>query len=158
MPKARIKSKLPIEIAAMRRRHHRSVRKTPDPRLSSGFKSSTNVGTGCSCHSTGNLEHIAGPGSFPPCLTSVSYGLSGRIRTCWQNKLNAHLFGEERVDVGFEDQWIDNSSMADRAPTLTVDKNGQRHFSQMAWINILLLRELSNAGESARIAVSISLP
>jgi hypothetical protein len=26
------------------------------------------------------------------------------------NKLNAHLFGEERVDVGFEDQWIDNSS------------------------------------------------
>ena len=75
-----------------------------------------------------------------------------------QNKLNAHLFGEERVDVGFEDQWIDNSSMADRAPTLTVDKNGQRHFSQMAWINILLLRELSNAGESARIAVSISLP
>jgi len=30
---------------------------------------------------------------------------------------------------------IDNSSMADRDPTLTVDKNGQRHFSQMAWIN-----------------------
>jgi hypothetical protein len=27
-------------------------------------------------------------------------------RTCGQNKLNAHLFGEERVDVGFEDQWI----------------------------------------------------
>ena len=61
--------------------------------------------------------------------------LSGRIRTCGQNKLNAHLFGEERVDVGFEDQWIDNSSMADRDPTLTVDKNGQLHFSQMAWIN-----------------------
>jgi hypothetical protein len=61
--------------------------------------------------------------------------LSGRIRTCGQNKLNAPLFGEERVDVGFEDQWIDNSSMADRDPTLTVDKNGQRHFSQMAWIN-----------------------
>jgi hypothetical protein len=61
--------------------------------------------------------------------------LSGRIRTCGQNKLNAHLFGEERVDFGFEDQWIDNSSMADRDPTLTVDKNGQRHFSQMAWIN-----------------------
>ena len=37
--------------------------------------------------------------------------LSGRIRTCGQNKLNAHLFGEERVDVGFEDQWIDNSSI-----------------------------------------------
>ena len=55
--------------------------------------------------------------------------LSGRIRTCGQNKLNAHLFGEERVDVGFEDQWIDNSSMADRDPTLTVDKNGQRHLS-----------------------------
>jgi hypothetical protein len=51
------------------------------------------------------------------------------------NKLNAHLFGEERVDVVFEDQWIDNSSMADRDPTLTVDQNGQRHFSQMAWIN-----------------------
>jgi hypothetical protein len=27
--------------------------------------------------------------------------------------------------VCFEDQWIDNSSMADRDPTLTVDKNGQ---------------------------------
>jgi hypothetical protein len=53
--------------------------------------------------------------------------LSGRIRTCGQNKLNAHLFGEERVDVGFEDQWIDNSSMADRDPTLTVGKNGHRH-------------------------------
>jgi beta-xylosidase len=61
--------------------------------------------------------------------------LSGRIRTCGQKKLHAHLFGEERVDVGFEDQWIDNSSMADRDPTLTVDKNGQRYFSQMAWIN-----------------------
>jgi hypothetical protein len=36
---------------------------------------------------------------------------------------------------GFEDQWIDDSSMADRDPTLTVDKNSQRHFSQMAWIN-----------------------
>ena len=29
--------------------------------------------------------------------------LSGRIRTCGQNELNARLFGEERVDVGFED-------------------------------------------------------
>jgi hypothetical protein len=47
--------------------------------------------------------------------------ISGRIRTCGQNKWNAQLFGEERVAVGFEDQWI--------------DKNGQRHFSQMAWIN-----------------------
>ena len=46
-----------------------------------------------------------------------------------QNKLNVHLFGEERVDVGFEDQWIDNSSMADRDPTLTVDKNGQRQIA-----------------------------
>ena len=61
--------------------------------------------------------------------------LSGRIRTCGQNKLNTHLFGEERVDVGFEDQWIDHSSMADRDPTLTVYKNGQTHFSQMARIN-----------------------
>jgi hypothetical protein len=26
--------------------------------------------------------------------------LSGRIRTCGQNKLHAHLFGEERVHVG----------------------------------------------------------
>jgi hypothetical protein len=49
--------------------------------------------------------------------------------------VNAHRFSEERVDVGFEDQWIDNTSMANRDPTLTVDKNGQRHFSQMAWIN-----------------------
>ena len=32
-------------------------------------------------------------------------------------------------------QWIDNSSTADRDPTVTVNKNGQRHFSQMAWIN-----------------------
>ena len=61
--------------------------------------------------------------------------LSQQRSTCGQNKLNAHLFGEERVDVGFEDQWIDNSRMADRDLVLTVDKNGQRHFSQMAWIN-----------------------
>ena len=61
--------------------------------------------------------------------------LSRQRSTCGQNKLNAHLFGEERVDIGFEDQWIDNSSMADRDLVLTVDKNGQRHFSQMAWIN-----------------------
>jgi hypothetical protein len=26
-------------------------------------------------------------------------------------------------------------SVADRDPVLTADKNGQRHFSQMAWIN-----------------------
>jgi hypothetical protein len=55
--------------------------------------------------------------------------LSRRIRICGQNKLHAHLFGEERVDVGFEDQWIDNSSMADRDPTLAVDKNGQRQIA-----------------------------
>jgi hypothetical protein len=61
--------------------------------------------------------------------------LSGRIRTCGQNKLHARLFGEERANVGFEDQWIDLSSIADRDPFLTVDKNSQRHFSQMAWIN-----------------------
>jgi hypothetical protein len=29
----------------------------------------------------------------------------GRIRTCGKNELNAHLFGEEPVAVGFEDQW-----------------------------------------------------
>jgi hypothetical protein len=49
--------------------------------------------------------------------------LSGRIRTCGQNKLNAYLFGEACVDVGLENQWIDNSSLADRDPTLTVDEN-----------------------------------
>jgi beta-xylosidase len=37
------------------------------------------------------------------------------------------------VDGGFEDQWIDNPSMADRDPTLTADKDGHRHFSQMSW-------------------------
>jgi hypothetical protein len=39
--------------------------------------------------------------------------LSARIRNCGQNKPHPHLFGK----------WIDNSSMADRDPTLTVDKN-----------------------------------
>jgi hypothetical protein len=67
--------------------------------------------------------------------SSRNADVSGRIRTCGRNKLHAHLFGEDRVDVGFEDQWMDNFSMADRDPTFTVDKNGQRHFSQMAWIN-----------------------
>ena len=52
-----------------------------------------------------------------------------------KNKLHVRLFGEERVDVGFEDQWIAISSMADRDPILTADKNGQRRFSQMVWIN-----------------------
>jgi hypothetical protein len=61
--------------------------------------------------------------------------LSGRIRTCGQDKLTAHPIGKERVDGGFEDHWIDNSSMADCDPTLTVDKNSQTHFSQIAWIN-----------------------
>jgi hypothetical protein len=69
------------------------------------------------------------------CIADDKPTCRDEFRTCGQNKLNAHLFGEERVDVGFEDQWIVNSSMADRDPTLTVDKNGQRHFSQMAWIN-----------------------
>jgi hypothetical protein len=45
-----------------------------------------------------------------------------QLRACGQNKLHAHLFSEERVDVGFEDQWIDNSGMADRDPTLTVGR------------------------------------
>jgi hypothetical protein len=54
-----------------------------------------------------------------------------KSNTFWARaaRLHAHLFGEERVDVGFEDQWIDNSSMADRDPTLTVDKNGQRQIA-----------------------------
>ena len=26
-------------------------------------------------------------------------------------------------------------ALADRDPTLTVDKNGQKHFSQMVWLN-----------------------
>jgi hypothetical protein len=79
--------------------------------------------------------HLSGYGVYrdlTPILQTLftrksSADLSRRIRTCGQNKLNAHPFGEERVDVGFEDQWIDNSSMADREPTLTVNKNGQRH-------------------------------
>jgi hypothetical protein len=58
-----------------------------------------------------------------------------REGTSSQIKLNAHLFGEERVDAVFEGQWAAISSMADRDPVLTVDKDGQRHFSQMAWIN-----------------------
>ena len=49
-------------------------------------------------------------------------------------ELLVHLFGEG-VDGGFEDYWTDISNMIDRDPILTVDKNGQRHFSQMAWIN-----------------------
>jgi hypothetical protein len=44
------------------------------------------------------------------------------------NEICAHLFGEERVDAGFEGQWIDNSSMADRDPTLTVDKERSEAF------------------------------
>jgi hypothetical protein len=43
--------------------------------------------------------------------------------------------GEERASVGFDDQWIAISSMADHDPILTVDKNGQRHFYQMVWVN-----------------------
>jgi hypothetical protein len=35
------------------------------------------------------------------------------------------LFGEERVNVGFEDQWIDNFSMADRDPILRVADNSE---------------------------------
>jgi hypothetical protein len=49
--------------------------------------------------------------------------------------VNAHLLGEERIEAGFEGQWVDNASMADRDPTLTADKNVQGHCSQMAWIN-----------------------
>ena len=55
--------------------------------------------------------------------------LIGTIRTCGQNKLHAHLFGEERVDVGFEEQWIAISGMADRDPVLTVDKNAEAFLS-----------------------------
>jgi hypothetical protein len=59
----------------------------------------------------------------------------GEFAPAGKNNLNAHPLGEERVDVDFEDQRIDNSRIADRDPTLTVDKNGARHFYQMAWIN-----------------------
>jgi hypothetical protein len=36
------------------------------------------------------------------------------------------------LDLGATD---DNSNMAYRYPTLTVDKDSERHFSQIAWIN-----------------------
>jgi hypothetical protein len=43
------------------------------------------------------------------------------------------LFGEERALMSAsKTNGIDNSSMADRDPILTVDKNDQRHSSQMA--------------------------
>jgi hypothetical protein len=43
------------------------------------------------------------------------------------------LFGEERVRSASK---ANGSTVpAGRDPTLTIDKNGQRQFSQMAWIN-----------------------
>ena len=50
--KARMHSKLPVEIAALLAgRHHTSVLK-PEATFLYGLRS-TNVGAGCSCHSTG---------------------------------------------------------------------------------------------------------
>ena len=57
------------------------------------------------------------------------------IKPVHRSFISSGSFGEERVAVGFDDQWITISSMADRAPILTADKNGQRRFSQMIWIN-----------------------
>ena len=39
-------------------------------------------------------------------------------------QLNTRLLGEERVDVGLEYQWIDDSSIADRDPVLAATNNG----------------------------------
>jgi hypothetical protein len=55
--------------------------------------------------------------SVPEFVSSLA-DLSGRILTSGHNKLNAHLCGEERIDVRFEDQWIDNSIMAERGHTM----------------------------------------
>jgi hypothetical protein len=56
MPKARTKSKLPIEIAAHRAASSHVCTQTSDPRFTVGLHS-TNVGAGCSCHSTGT-DHL----------------------------------------------------------------------------------------------------
>jgi hypothetical protein len=73
MPKARIKSKLPIEIVAQRTHVITHLYATPDPRLSVGLSvSSTNVGAGCSCHSTGVDYHRSLRVPFYPCLAQAS--------------------------------------------------------------------------------------
>ncbi len=57
MPKARIKSKLPIEIVVRAdERHHTSVR-NPRTHAYRRASESTNVGAGCSCHPTGANHH-----------------------------------------------------------------------------------------------------
>jgi hypothetical protein len=48
------------------------------------------------------------------------------IKPVHRSFISSGSFGEERVAVGFDDQWITISSMADRDPILTADKNGQR--------------------------------
>jgi hypothetical protein len=59
MPKARIKSKLPIEIVVRAdERHHTSVRKPRTHAYRRASISSSNVGAGCSCHPTGANHHL----------------------------------------------------------------------------------------------------
>ena len=60
-------------------------------------------------------------------------GTRSRIRFARHRGLNVTCYKptdrDELVPVG------KITSMADRDPALTVDSNGQRHFSQMEWIN-----------------------
>jgi len=76
-------------------------------------------------------------------LTAARPG--GVFHPSWM-QLVSHAYADRRMfatdwsfhilsTMGLEDQWIDNSGTADRDPTPTVDKNGQRRFSQMARIN-----------------------
>jgi hypothetical protein len=62
-------SKLPIEIVArMDERHHKSVRNPGPTLIGRASVSSTNVGAGCSCHSTG--ADIIDRATFLPILSS----------------------------------------------------------------------------------------
>jgi len=53
----------------------------------------------------------------------------------WQISCTLAYSARSGVDGGWDNQWIAISYTADRDPILTVDKNGQRHVSQMACIN-----------------------
>jgi hypothetical protein len=58
MPGARAQNKLPIEIVVGNRQTSSHVCTQPQTHASrSGFKPGTNVGAGCSCHSTGSHHH-----------------------------------------------------------------------------------------------------
>jgi hypothetical protein len=39
-----------------------------------------------------------------------------------------------RIDIGFEFEWLE-LQYPDRDPTITLDKNSQRHLSETVWIN-----------------------